>query len=172
MERILLTSGRVGTALAAGGAAVAVLTAAVPHDDAFTILMAVLAVALLAVPVVGAAAVRAAPRNAVSWLLLAAGTTLPVAIAAYGYARAAFDDGHHLPAARLAGWLDGWPWVPAMLLVPTFGILLFPDGRLPSPRWRVAWVLDLLLACSLFFGLLFGSGLLDWADVDNPTGLP
>jgi two-component system, NarL family, sensor kinase len=162
----------VGTALAAGGAGAAVLIAVVPHDDAFTILMAVLAVTLLAVPVVGAAAISAAPRNPVGWLLLAAGVTLPIAIAAYCYGRAAFEDGHDLPAARLAGWLDGWPWVPAMLLVPSFGILLFPDGRLPSPRWRVVWVLDVVLAVSLSVGLLLGSGLLDWEDVDNPTGLP
>jgi two-component system NarL family sensor kinase len=157
---------------AAGGAVVALLVAAVPHDDGFTIVLAVLAVALLAVPVVGAAAVRAAPRNPVSWLLLASGTFLPVAIAAYCYGRATFDDGHDLPLARLAGWLDGWPWVPAMLLVQTFGILLFPDGRLPSRRWRALWVLQLVLAMVLTAGLLLGDSLLDWPDVDNPTGLP
>ena len=172
VKRVLVTTGRAGIALAVGGAVVAVLTAAVPHDDGFTILMAALAVALLTVPVVGAAAVRAAPRNPVSWILLAAGASLPVAIAAYCYGRAAFDDGHDLPLARLAGWLDGWPWVPAMLLVPTFGILLFPDGRLPSPRWRVVWVLELLLALAMTFGLVFSDSLLDWSDVENPTGLP
>lgn len=172
VERVLVTTGRAGIALAVGGAVAAVLTAAVPHDDWFTALMAVLAVALLTVSVVGAAAVRAAPRNAVSWILLAAGASLPLAIAAYCYGRAAFDDGHDLPLARLAGWLDGWPWVPAMLLVPTFGILLFPDGRLPSPRWRVLWALELLLAVALALGLVFSDSLLDWGEVDNPTGLP
>ena len=30
----------------------------------------------------------------------------------------------------------GWTWVPALLPQLTFGMLLFPDGRLPSPRWR------------------------------------
>lgn len=167
-----MSAGRGGTALAVLGAAVAVLTAATQHDDAFAVLLAVLAVAVLAVPVVGAAAVRTSPRNPVSWILLAAGTTLPVALAAYVYGRAAFDNGHDLPAARLAGWLDGWPWVPAMLLVPTFGILLFPDGRLPSPRWRPLLVLNVVLAVTLSVSTLFSTGLLDWPDIDNPTGLP
>lgn len=32
----------------------------------------------------------------------------------------------------------GWAWVPSLLPLLTFGLLLFPDGKLPSPRWR--WV--------------------------------
>ncbi len=29
-----------------------------------------------------------------------------------------------------------WAWIPAFLLVLTVGLLLFPDGRPPSPQWR------------------------------------
>ena len=33
-----------------------------------------------------------------------------------------------------------WAWLPALLLPLTLGLLLFPDGRAPSPRWRwVGW---------------------------------
>lgn len=44
-----------------------------------------------------------------------------------------------LPTA--AAWLflvSGWMWIPALVLPLTFGFLLFPDGRLPSPRWLPA----------------------------------
>lgn len=30
----------------------------------------------------------------------------------------------------------GWMWIPTLVLPLTLGLLLFPDGRLPSPRWR------------------------------------
>lgn len=50
------------------------------------------------------------------------------------------------PAAWLF-FLTGWMWIPALLPPLTLGLLLFPDGRLPSPRWR--WV-----------GYLSGAGLI------------
>ncbi len=172
MERVAVACGRAGIGIAVAGAVAAVLTAAIAHDDPFVILLAALAVAVLSVSVAGAAAVRTAPRNAVSWILLAAGAALPVALAAYSYGRAVYDDGHDLPFARLAGWLDGWPWVPATMLVATVGILLFPDGRLPSPRWRPLLVVELVVAALLLIATMFGGHLLDWSTVGNPTGLP
>jgi hypothetical protein len=48
------------------------------------------------------------------------------------------------------GWLGSWPWYLAFGLVLTFLLLLFPDGRLPSRRWRpVAWVaaVDIAVLC-------------------------
>jgi hypothetical protein len=47
-------------------------------------------------------------------------------------------------------WLSTWLWAPGFGLFVTFSVLLFPDGRLPSPRWRLiaalAVVAILLLA--------------------------
>ena len=46
-----------------------------------------------------------------------------------------------LPLADVLSWVGVWIWVPGFMLLVTFSLLLFPDGRLPSPRWRpVAWL--------------------------------
>src|SRR5262245_26518755 len=86
------------------------------------------------------------PANAIGWLLSVIGLLLAVSMcgeqyALWGLAVAAGSP----PAARLAGWL---PMTAAPL---TFGllfvvVLLFPDGRLPSRRWRpVLWALIVVL---------------------------
>lgn len=41
-----------------------------------------------------------------------------------------------LPTTGVVAWLSGWLWVPSFGLLMTFALLLFPDGHLPSPRWR------------------------------------
>ena len=132
--------------------------------------LAGLAIASLSVPLVGAAATRAQRRNPVGWLLLLTGVSIPLAVSAYLYAHAA-DTGADLPGASWAGWLDAWPWTPALTLVPVLGLLLFPTGRPPSRGWRVLmWTGIVVLAAQLLNGLL-APHLLDFPDRNNPTGL-
>jgi len=158
--------------MAIAGVAVSVGVVVFCGFDPLAILLAVEAVTLLSLVIVGASAVRAAPRNPVGWLLLVSGAFMPVGIAAFLYGRAVFDAGLDLPGASFAGWLDGWPWVPAQLAVALFAPVLFPDGRLPSRRWRVLIVVNSLLCAVLVLALLFDPTLLDWSDQANPTGLP
>ncbi|MGY1753846.1 sensor histidine kinase [Blastococcus sp. SYSU D01042] len=40
------------------------------------------------------------------------------------------------PVDDVAAWLAQWTWIPAFVPFATLLPLVFPDGRLPSPRWR------------------------------------
>ena len=96
------------------------------------------AVAVLFV-VAGFVIVRRQPRNPIGWILLVApaGSQLLPADAG-SYAQLAYRPGHRLPMGAVALLLEySWAVVALLLLLV---ILLFPDGRLPSPRWRpVLW---------------------------------
>ncbi len=79
------------------------------------------------------------PANIIGWLFLAGG--LCEAVMGLGRQWAVYVElgGHQLPGATLAGWLGTWPMVPAMATFPLI-LLFFPDGALPSPKWRpVVW---------------------------------
>ncbi|MEV0272260.1 sensor histidine kinase [Hamadaea sp. NPDC050747] len=134
----------------------------------WSIVMPLSVVAYVSVPLVGAAMARADRRNLVGWLLLASGIALPGACAAYLVAEAEFAA---TGTVGWAGWWDGWPWVIALGLPPVIGLLLFPDGRLPSRRWRPVLAVAILQAIALTFGLTFAPGLLDYPQLANPAAL-
>ena len=56
----------------------------------------------------------------------------------------------HADGDRWAAWLGVWPIATSIALV-TIAVICFPDGRLPSPRWRPVVVAVVVLAgvCSL-----------------------
>jgi two-component system NarL family sensor kinase len=171
-SQVLVAGTRVAVAVATVLAVAAAVVGLRYRPGPLAVTFAVLALAFVSVPVVGAAAARAAPANPVGWILLASGVFLPVATGGYLYAQAAFASGSRLSGASLAGWLDGWPWVPAIAVVPAVGLLLFPTGRPPSAGWRpVLWAGYVVLAV-LTASTLFGPGLLDFPDRRNPTALP
>jgi signal transduction histidine kinase len=89
-------------------------------------------------PVVGAVIVSRQPRNAIGWLFCASGFLNVTSNLAGEYAFTGLLPGHpRLPAYSLAAWLSYWIWVPGNFTVP-FVLLLFPDGRFLTPRWRCA----------------------------------
>jgi hypothetical protein len=65
-----------------------------------------------------------------------------------------------------------WSWVPPVGLLGIYMILLFPDGRLPSRRWRpFAWFAGAVMAL-ICVGFIFVPGPLEGhPGVRNPFGL-
>ena len=61
---------------------------------------------------------------------------------------------------------------PTAILLGTFLILMFPDGRLPSSRWRpVAWLCGVVIASNILIGILVPGPLSEVRNVRNPFGL-
>jgi hypothetical protein len=82
-------------------------------------------------------AVIAARRgNRIGWLFVAFGLAAALLAFAESYfVRGAMLTPGSLPAARIAGWIASVLWPSGFLFLGLLS-LLFPDGRLPSPRWR------------------------------------
>ena len=86
-------------------------------------------------PLVGAFLIRRRPGSLVGWILMA-GCVVAINALAGQYAVAGLLVPHHrLPGAALAAWVGTWAWAPELAVLALLP-LLFPDGRLPSPRWR------------------------------------
>jgi hypothetical protein len=96
------------------------------------------ALTLLSFPVAGLLLATRRPENAIGWLLLAIGVCWGVAIATsysdYGLLRHPGS----LPLASYVAAIASGFWLPAIGISGIFLILLFPDGKLLTRRWR--WV--------------------------------
>ena len=126
------------------------------------VLLAVLFVAWAAV---GAVIIARRPRHPVGWLLGVGGVAGAVASAglAYSWVEPA------LPARDWVWWATNWAdgvLVAAIALV----LLVFPDGRLVSRRWRpVMWVTAAGVVLVVIGRAVSPPLHLDW--LENPTGL-
>jgi hypothetical protein len=109
-----------------------------------------LVVAVLAFSTVGALVGYRRRENPIGWLFLGTGILYATELFVGNYGvYALFTDPGSLPGGVAAAWLTSWVWVPGGSL-PLFIFLYFPDGRLPSPRWRpVAWLVLFSAALSV-----------------------
>jgi signal transduction histidine kinase len=106
-----------------------------------------LALALVAIPILvygwlGTRIAERAPENRIGWLLSAAALTAAAAFAGVAYERFGIvHSTRSLPLARLVHLLVVVVPLPLIGICFLIVFLSFPNGRLPSVRWRpVAWL--------------------------------
>jgi hypothetical protein len=121
---------------------------------------------------VGALIASRRPENPIGWLCLADGflwmsTNMLDYYSVYGTAKPG-----SLPFPLGTAAINNWLWVPSVGLLATYVFLLFPDGRLPSRRWRpLAWLSGVVIV-SVSVGVMLSPGSLDMPrGIRNPFGL-
>jgi len=130
-------------------------------------------VIFLAFPIVGALIASRRPRNSIGWICLAAGFfwMLNAFMEGGGAYWQAVAPGS-LKYLVVIDALSLWMWIPPVGLLGIYLILLFPDGRLPSRRWRpLAWLAGAVLVLASL-GITLAPGPLEGhPEVRNPFGL-
>jgi signal transduction histidine kinase len=121
---------------------------------------------------VGALVARRVPENRIGWIFLFTGLANSIQLLSWQYADVGLHASHRFPGAHGAAVFN------TVISEATAGLLglsllLFPDGRLPSRRWRPA-----LASLLVGMGLLVLAGMLrpgpyaePFARVSNPFGL-
>jgi hypothetical protein len=113
------------------------------------------------------------PRNPIGWIFCGIAVTGSLMSLSRGIAEL-WLDGNGVPTVlgETAAWYGDVSWVLVILPAATFLLLLFPNGRLPSPRWRaVAWCAGAGIALLFVGDSLDPSRLSDYPELANPYGL-
>ena len=120
---------------------------------------------------VGALVAAGRPRNPVGWLLLTIGVTGAIGLPAsvlYDWDR---QHAGTFTGAAFNAWLSGALWLFWIgFLVPRV-MLLFPNGKLPSRRWRVVSISQFVVLAGLLVGNLKPGPITDYEEYDNPFGI-
>jgi signal transduction histidine kinase len=124
-------------------------------------------------PVVGAL-IASRVSGAVGWICLGIGLAVAFAATCEEYTVYALrTNPGSLPGGTFTALYSTFSWVTFIVPIAVFLVLLFPDGKPPSRRWRpVAWLAVGAAACALT-AFALSPGKLDGAPVeaDNPVGI-
>jgi signal transduction histidine kinase len=125
---------------------------------------------VLLFPGLGVVLATRRPRNPLGWLMLTVGFFAVEPISTYGIY--ALETGR--PWGDWAVAAVSWTWVPVIGISGIFILLLFPDGRLPSPRWRWFAKVEAVALVVISLAILLGPGELELVShpgLQNPFGI-
>jgi uncharacterized membrane protein SirB2 len=135
---VVLTGGLMAIA---GGSALLVA----PPGETYIPTTAPVVLMMAAYAPVGGLIASRRPRNPIGWIFLGVGLAWALTLSASVYLVYATVTAAVLPATDGAIWLTRF-WVVSVLFIP-LAVLLFPEGRLPSRRWRpVVWLIAVAIA--------------------------
>jgi hypothetical protein len=127
-------------------------------------------------PVGAIIAPRLPPRNPIGWLFCTVGlfAAIRVFCAEYAIATLMAEPGSWLSVllgGEALAWVSSWVWVvhfgPFIFLA-----LLFPNGRLPTPRWRpFAWLVALVITGGTVAVAFFPETAARFDPVNSPLGI-
>ena len=97
---------------------------------------------ILTFPLVGLVILVRQARNRIGWLLQGVGLAWLLSWLLDAYARyGLMIEPGSLPGAGVAAAINEGSWTWGILVMGIYLVLLFPDGNLPTPRWRwMAWL--------------------------------
>jgi hypothetical protein len=137
-------------AVSLGMVAFAFASLILPGGDALPdrpslVLFLIVASVMLTYPFVGTLLAVRRPRNPLGWLLLLLGLGFTLSFFSTEYLGRAAISGWPLPGAVWVAWLSTWTFVLNVSIAFGWIPLLFPTGRVLSPRWvPVAWAIGIV----------------------------
>jgi signal transduction histidine kinase len=126
---------------------------------------------------VGALIALRQPANRIGWLLLLVGLLTSVCLATSGYSLVALVLAPgSLPLGAWGIWIFSWLIWVVLIAIPSV-LLVFPDGRLPSRRWRIVGAVLVVSGATLAVLTMLRPGAIlagpnSPALIANPVGVP
>jgi len=143
-----------------------------PADQAGPLIQAFEDLAFVAVGTLGLRLVLRQPGNAVGWWIMLAGVSFPLEGLMAEFVQFGLDRWGPIPLVLAAGWVARWVWILATFNIP-FLLLLYPDGHLPSRRWRPSLWLAVAVVATAFVTTAFSAEPDPVAGaLTNPLALP
>ncbi len=123
---------------------------------------------VIAFSTVGALVAAKRPGNAVGWLLL--GSALSFTLAGFGLTLPGRTGGGRFSPVVLGQWAGTWMWGVGLGLA-VLSLLVFPDGRPPSRRWRPVMWLAVVGLVGFVVGIGFGTRFISGTHIRNPFAI-